>query len=212
MQDKVSFRLQIKCLEKSRYKDCGVFYHCYIFAGSPTSSVSSSGNLTGSFPSPIPSAAPASVLPPPPQDIPPPLPPRKKRESSTGELSPIRQAPEPRARYTAAVDDEPPPPLPPRTRDRMSGSGSGGGLDFANLSPISRQAVAPPPPPPPPPHSPVSTLPPPPLRRNSDREYSMAASPPSSPLQMNGERGGSRTPELPPRTYKPPVHSRKQSS
>lgn len=116
-----------------------------------------------------------------------------------------------------------PPPLPPRVKKRESSSLSGTG----ELSPVRQHPDAPflPPregaPPLPPRRNDLvhntQTLPRniglarPPLsgssltlpRRNSDRD--------STPVNINGDRGGSVTPELPPKTYRG-SHSRKQSS
>ncbi len=116
-------------------------------------------------------------------DMPPPLPPRRKRDSSLGfgDMSPIRQAPD--APVLPPRDGA--PPLPPRQ------TSSHNTLPRAQSMTLAR---------PPFPSSASMTLP----RRNSDREY-----PP--PLNINGERGGSVTPELPPKTYKV-THTRKQSS
>ena len=120
---------------------------------------------------------------------------------------------------TSSVDK--PPPLPPRVKKRESSlSGTG------ELSPIRQHPDAPflPPregaPPLPPRRNDlvhIQTLPRntgltrPPLggssltlpRRNSDRD--------ATPVNINGDRGGSITPELPPKTYRG-SHSRKQSS
>ena len=111
-----------------------------------------------------------------------------------------------------------PPPLPPRVK-KSSVSGTG------ELSPSRQHPNAPlvppregAPPLPPRRNDPVhtQTLPRnvgptrPPLgssltlpRRNSDRD--------STPVNINGDRGGSITPELPPKTYRG-SHSRKRSS
>ena len=115
-----------------------------------------------------------------------------------------------------------PPPLPPRVKKRESSlSGTG------ELSPVRQHPDAPflPPregaPPLPPRRNELvhtiqtlprnigiirpqlpgasTTLP----RRNSDRD--------ATPVNINGDRGGSVTPELPPKTYRC-SHSRKQSS
>ena len=115
--------------------------------------------------------------------MPPPLPPRtRKRETSIGELSPIRVQQAPDAPVLPPRGSEGfPPPLPPR-RDLSHSS-----LPRAQSMSIPRPVQS---------HGLSATLP----RRNSDREH----------INYNGA-AGSVTPELPPKTYRY-SHSRKQSS
>ena len=125
---------------------------------------------------------------------PPPLPPRPKRESSYGylELSPVRKAPDvpllpPRDGERPSGSDA--PPLPPR-RTTDSSLSHVFTLPRTQSMTLARVPVS----------NASMTLP----RRNSERD-----APP--PLNINGERAGSVTPELPPKTYRM-THSRKQSS
>lgn len=119
--------------------------------------------------------------------------------------SPVSPGPpilQPFSKLAAASTDRP-PPLPPR-RKNVSLQSS------AELSPVRQAPEAPllPPrdnvlpggaPPLPPRRLESVTLP----RRNSDRDQVL--------VNVNGDRGGSVTPELPPKTY-PGAHSRKKSS
>lgn len=120
-------------------------------------------------------------------DPPPPLPPRPKRESSIGapELSPIRKLAEGPLLPPRESTNTEAPPLPPRRTDMSVFT-----LPRTQSMTLARPPVS----------SASMTLP----RRNSERE-----APP--PLNINGERAGSVTPELPPKTYRM-THSRKQSS
>lgn len=143
--------------------------------------------------------------------LPPPLPPRRKRESSSGcELSPIRTvAPAlPAKAAAAAKNDALPPPIPPRgNRERGGSVGYDQFISFhhhhhhlieqGNMTlPRQRTQYHP---------GALSTLP----RRNSERDY--LSNQPQF-VNVNGDRGGSVTPELPPKTYRSIVHSRQQSS
>ena len=116
-------------------------------------------------------------------DVPPPLPPRRRNNqlSSGGEQSPVRQHPD--APVLPPRDPNPAPPLPPR-RDLSQQT-----LPRTQSMNIQRQQL---------PGSSM-TLP----RRNSERDQAA--------VTTNGERCGSDTPELPPKTYRV-THSRKQSS
>ena len=159
--------------------------------------------------------------PPPPDrsDIPPPLPPRRKRETSSSgcELSPIRtmlpmppfSSPKepvgipPPVIPPKEMPDDLPPPLPPR-RDR---GGSLEGVHLQGNMTLPRSFRMPQHP------GSLQTLP----RRNSERDNlgsSIMRDPPQPQfVNMNGNRGVSVTPKLPPKTYNRSVlHSRQQSS
>ena len=128
---------------------------------------------------------------------PPPVPPRMRRESSVrSEPSPVSDSvPPPQVDGAAAALDSEAPPLPPR-RQRNISSMQDLSLGISQTLPLHRK-----------PFHPNATLPLP--RRNSERDHL------GFPhfVNVNGERGGSVTPELPPRTYsRHVVHSRQQSS
>ncbi len=123
-------------------------------------------------------------------DTPPPLPPRVKKHPilrAGGEppLSPIHQHPD--APHLPPRDSQA-PPLPPRRNDLVDRQTLPRNVGLTGRPPSG-----------PGPGASSSTLP----RRNPDRD--------SLPANINGERGGSVTPELPPKTYRA-AHSRKQSS
>ena len=122
--------------------------------------------------------------------------------------SPVSPGPPILQPFSSKQAAERPPPLPPRRKKDMTLQSS------AELSPVRQAPEAPllPPresrdvfvlpsgaPPLPPRRGESMTLP----RRNSDRDQ--------TPVNVNGDRGGSVTPELPPKTY-PGAHSRKKSS
>ena len=160
---------------------------------------------------------PAALTPPPSSsggaaELPPPLPPRLKRESSAGSgseltLSPVKTPPDINAAMIPAATAV--PPLPPRTRNINSTLVN----RSLGIDPLMAHTL--------PAHVPrriplhnnaVMTLP----RRNSERDY-LAAAQPQFVNVVNGggsERGGSVTPELPPKTYRSRsvIHSRQQSS
>lgn len=128
-------------------------------------------------------------------ELPPPLPPRKKRDtgSSSSELSPVKLTP-------TAVENTAPPLPPRRERNINSVLNRSLGMEPLTTSTLPRNTRIPLH------HNAMLTLP----RRNSERDYMSAVQP--SFVNVNGERGGSVTPELPPKTYKSGVHSRQQSS
>ena len=150
--------------------------------------------------------------PPPPLELPPPLPPRKTRAesaSSGSEVSPHRLTPtfptplpHPPSNDSHASAAAAPPPLPPRReRHRNSELNRQFGMEPLTHTLPGRNARTP--------YHPNATLTLP--RRNSERDYLAAVQPQF--VNVNGDRGGSVTPELPPKTYNTHVsHHRQQSS
>ena len=141
-------------------------------------------------------------------ELPPPLPPRVKREYSAGGGSGSELS-SPVTTTTPPTEDTA-PPLPPRQRNLNSILNRSLGITAAT-SPISSQTL---------PrerriplhNNAVMTLP----RRNSERDHLASAQPQfvnvNGGAGGGGERGGSVTPELPPKTYRSVIHSRQQSS
>ena len=168
-----------------------------------TLSAAPSLSAIGAQPPTLPPSMPTQLQ----EEIPPPLPPRRKkdRESGCEQLSPTRTvAPQlPIKANSSKVEDIPPPPLPPRVARERGGS-LGGAPGDPNLFHLHGNMTLPrslhrtqyhP--------NAVTTLP----RRNSERDYLSQ----TQFVNVNGERGGSVTPELPPKTYnRSVIHSRQQ--